>query len=177
MPQFIQALVALAMTVSASFSHGGIPATVPPVSQQDAKVLGSAVSAVATNLDPQNKNDQGKNANSPNQTGNQSNNQESNTPSPNTTRVSAENVRAGIQMPTLIPQIALDHSSALDMSTGNLAAPGDNADESDQRSININTNASFGQGIANSQPSSAKTDGQIFGQSTAASARSNSRRP
>ena len=103
MPQFIQALVAMAMSISTSFTHGGKPATLPPVNQQDASVHGSAVSGVATNLDPQNQNRQG--------------------------------------------------------------------------SSNANTNASFGQGIAISQPDSAKTDGQAFGQSTAVSTRSNIRRP
>lgn len=177
MPQFIQALLGIAMSISTSFTHGGKPATLPVVNQQDATIHGSAVSTAATNLDLQNQNDQDTNNNTQNQTGNQTNNQVGNGQNPDTTRVSAENVRAGIQMPTFIPQVAIDHSGALDVSTGNLTAPGNNAGANIQGSTNANSNASFGQGISNSQPDSARTDGQTFGQSTAASARSNSKRP
>lgn len=156
----------------------------PVISQQDATVHGSAVSGVATNLDTQNQNEGPSGvsgANGPigdNETsGSTGTNGPTGTTGPDTTRVSAENVRAGIQMPTFIPQVALDHSNALNVSTGNLTAPGNNAGASAQESINANSNASFGQGISDSQPESAKTDGRSFGQSTSISARSNSRRP
>lgn len=38
---------------------------------------------------------------------------------PNTTRVPAINLRSGKDMPTLIPVVAIEHSGALDFSTGN----------------------------------------------------------
>lgn len=151
MPSFIQALVAIAMSISTSFTHGGKPAILPVVSQIDVSAHGSAVSAVATNLDPQNQNDQDTNAN----------NQDGNSQSPDTTRVSADNVRAGIQMPSFIPSVALEHSSALEVSVGVLPTPGGqsgNQSSDDEITGSTNINASFGQ-------------------STVASVRSNSRRP
>ena len=167
MPSFIQALVALAMSFSASFTHGGKPAILPVVSQPDAVLHGGIVSEATMALDPQNENSQNGGANV-----------QGNALIPDTIRVAAENIRAGIQMPALIPQVALDHSSALEVSTFTFPTPGQGIVEGNaQVNAEVNSHANFGQGIANSQPETAQADGQAFGQFTSQFARNNSHRP
>ena len=176
MPSFIQALVALAMSVSASFTHGGKPAVLPVASQENIVLHGGLVSQAAMALDPQNENSLNAGANI--QGNANASSQAGNAQSPDTTRVAADNIRAGIQMPALIPQVALDHSSALEVSAGVFPTPGQGIVEGNaQVNAEISSHANFGQGIANSQPDTAKADGQAFGQFTAQFARGNSHRP
>lgn len=195
MAEFLIALMALITT----FAQGGKPANLPPHTQEEVSVRGSQVSEVAKNIDPQDSNNQGSEvseqtpdsskdngksfgqtvsseakASSQNQSASDTNGV--NAESANTTKVAAENTESYKPVPTLLPQVSIDHSVALEASVDESS----NAEVNNQNANaqgNSNANADFGQQVAVSQPDSAKDNGQTFGQSTSELAKENSRRP
>jgi len=174
MPLFIQALVALAMSISALFAHGGKPVTVPPVTPESASAHGDLVSEAAVNLDPQNTNSQGTN-NSESQGEGSSENGEvsSNAELPVTTKIEALNTSSGKTMPTLIPQVAVDNSPALEALVPlNLSTP-----EVVSLEVEADENADFGQDVSDSQPDEAVSNGHAFGEATAVDAKNNIHKP
>lgn len=188
MVEFLAALMALITT----FAQGGKPAELPPYTQEDVEVRGKLVSEAAQNLGVYSSNELEQqvafeeDSNISEQIPESSKNDgqtigQSATPTDNenaeevdTTKVAADNSKSDKLMPTSIPQVAIDHSVALEVAT-----------EEDIRSdvvvadivVHGNSNASFGQQIAATQPVAAQTDGQDFGQATEESAKNNNRKP
>ena len=185
------------MSLLVGFSQGGKPATLPPQTQEEVSAIGSQVSEVAKNFDNQNSDHQnlgvseetpegpendgrtfGQNVSSQAQNQSVEQNQSENANDPDTTRVAAHNTKSDKDMPTLIPQVAIDNSEALEALGGeetNTEVEGQEV--TSEESSNANENAGFGQQVAISQPDLAQADGQAFGQSTSELAKENSRKP
>lgn len=197
MPQFVQTLINLIMSLVIGFSQGGKPATLLPLTQEEASAIGSQVSEEVKSFDHQNSENQnlgvsgetpeepkndgrsfGQNVSSQAQDQNDEQNQSENSQDPDTTKVAAHNTKSDKDMPTLIPQVAIDKSEALEpLEDGNTNTEVEDQEVAPEASSNANENASFGQQIAVSQPSLAQADGKNFGQSTSESAKDNSRKP
>jgi len=176
MPAFIEILVSLAMTISALFIHGGKPEVVPPVTPEAASAHGDAVSEAAVNLDPQNTNSQGTN-NSENQESSENGEVNAIAELPVTTKIEALNTSSGKTMPTLIPQVAVDNSPALEAVVQlNLSTP-EVVSLEETLEVEADENADFGLGLANNHPDAENTDGNAFGEATAENAKNNSHKP
>lgn len=188
MAEFLVALMAIVTT----FVSGGKPADLPPHAQEEVSLRGGMVSESAKNLGPQNSNFQqstGVDSGTivEDQTPDHPNNGGKNLGQsisakvqegsvyPDTTRVNAENTKSDKSMPTVVSQVAVDNSVALGGS-GEIVL-NEHGPISSEVSVSADENASFGQTVAESQPNSARTDGQGFGESTSDGAKENSRRP
>lgn len=82
----------------------------PDLPKLDGRAFGALISSNAQNQ-TQNQSQNQTNNETENETGNQSSNNSAN---PDTFRVNANNIRSGFQMPTFIPQVAVDNSGALE---------------------------------------------------------------
>ncbi|MBI2031547.1 MAG: hypothetical protein HYT08_02925 [Candidatus Levybacteria bacterium] len=180
------------MTLITAFVQSGKPANLPPQTQQEVSLRGGMTSEAAKNLDPQNSNFQqsedidsiaiveDQTPESPSNGGENlgqsiSVKVKANLETQETTRIQAENTKSDKTMPTLIPQVAVDNSVAL--ASGGEIVLNEHGPINSEVSVGVNESASFGQAVTESQPDSAKEDGQSFGQSTSEGAKENSRRP
>lgn len=72
---------------------------------------------------------------------------------PDNTKVAAFNIKSGKEMPTLIPQVAVDNSLALEVSQGNNDENNEEGKEVETQS-KTSTNAGFGKQVSVSAQSS-----------------------
>ncbi|MDP3973948.1 MAG: hypothetical protein Q8P92_03890 [Candidatus Daviesbacteria bacterium] len=146
MPAFLLALI----TLVTSFFQEGKPTTLPPYTPEEVIVRGEVISEEAQNLAPESS-----------QTEVQSEDeiQDANTVSIDTTQVASYNTKSGQEMPTPVPQVAIDNSVALE------AVVNEDLEVEEQtieEQVEVTT-----------EPN----DGLVFGQTTAQSAQNNSHRP
>lgn len=178
MPEFLQALMAIVATFIVGL-HGK-PATVP-VNHADVATRGEVVSQTATTMDTHKSSVANTTtAATSDEVSNESDEEKSdsadnddNSTKPDTTKVAATNTSSGKTMPALIPVVALEHSGSLEAATSTETE--ENTSVKAEVKADLNAHATFGQGIAISQPDSAKTNGKVFGQTTAQAAKDNGR--
>ena len=176
MMQMLGALLGIVMTLVLGTANHGKPESTPPVGQGEETGIGNQVSEEAKNLNFENRGQ--------NPEGEQNQEQEENQnglttqTKPDTTKIPAFNNKAEKEMPTLIPQVAVDKSPALDelTQTDNGEETNGEGTESQDNQSNQN-NAQFGLEISGNQPGEAKEDGYAFGRETSENAINNGNRP
>lgn len=170
-------LAVLILSLVLTFAQLGTPLDTPLISPEEAKERGQKVSEIAQNNNPASAHTESSENVPDEHNTNEGSSSQSAHEAPDTQRIATVNNRAEKNMPTSIPQVAVDNSPALDEASDENTPSNFQENEQAQSQESQSDNAAFGQTVAASNPESAQEDGHAFGQETSESAKENSRRP
>jgi hypothetical protein len=146
------------LAIVSIFAQSGKPVSTPPHTSDEVKARGEAVSEAAQSLETGREEESGDES--------LVESAEVALGTKATVRIAAFNSKSGKEMPTPLPQVAVDNSVALEGSV-------ETEDTVSEASLNVEGSSSFefGGEVSGSQPAEAKADGKAFGQATADAAK------
>jgi hypothetical protein len=164
MPQAISTLLALIMALVFGINTPADPETTPPFS----------ISEEAKNMNMGESGKEGQGEAQQNQSQNQAENGDLNQNHYADDKVPAYNNKSEKVMPTLIPQVAVDKSPALEEYSEENGQEPDPLNDNQPQGV-VQTHAQFGLSVANNQPDEAKENKAAFGEETSQNAQENKR--